>query len=71
MAERRVIADREHGGEEHALTRELAPPDGVNATMNAVKAAQSETPRDRGVGQADRAELFVGYEPTLALSQAL
>jgi hypothetical protein len=71
MAEHRVSADRQYGREEHALTRQLAPPDDVNATMNAVKADQRDASGDRGVGQADRAELCVGHEPVLTVGQAL
>jgi hypothetical protein len=39
--------------------------------MNAVKAAQSQAPHDRAVGHADRAELFVGHEPVLTISETL
>jgi hypothetical protein len=39
--------------------------------MNAVKTAEREATRDRGVGKTDGAELAVGDEPALAVGQSL
>jgi hypothetical protein len=66
VAEHRTLAAGEDGGEPAAISAEIAVTHGVDAPVEAVKAAEADSPGDRRGHQARPDELVVAHHPVLA-----
>jgi hypothetical protein len=69
VAQRRVRAEREHGGDEASFGGQAAVPDRINPAMHGVQATGAHPVGDGGVGEAGVAELGRGHHAMLPLGE--
>jgi len=69
VAQRRVLPDRENGGDEEAGIGEVAVPDGVDAAVQRVEAAGAAAPPDSLARDPEPAELCVRHDAVLPRSE--
>jgi len=69
VAERRIRPDRENGGDEGALIRQVAVPDRVDTSVERVEPAGLDPVADLGPRNAERMELGGGDDPVLPFGE--